>query len=406
MSGLMGKHKIAVDTGSLSDGDSLASYLVASGALLTSTTDGAKQRLDMQSSMEHLDGAAYAAGSDFLASMGAVDSSGNWKPFTLDATGALTVSATLNEAGDYPEDSAHVSGDVGYFNLSVRRDARSSGVSADGDYASFNVNANGELWSHDQDAYDQLVLANASLDAIEASAASIDGKLSDIYTEQLDQGTSLDSILAELLDQGTTLDSISSDTSSISASATAINSDTSAILAELLDQGTTLDSILADTATIDSQTFSMDATLTSLSKAEDAAHSSGDKGIQSLAVRKDAQGSNVSADGDYASFQQWSEGSMKVVDIANGSLLQQQVTVGLLAVACPASPLANRKTLMLQNTSDKKFYIGSATVTTSGATAGIELPASSFMELEVGPAVPVYAICASAAKTMNVLEMA
>lgn len=70
---------------------------------------------------------------------------------------ALKVSASIDFAGDYAEDSAHSSADVGLFSLGVRRDTRSSGVSADGDYASFNVNNVGELWVKDADVLAQLV---------------------------------------------------------------------------------------------------------------------------------------------------------------------------------------------------------------------------------------------------------
>ncbi len=247
---LIGKHQIAINTGALTDGDSIAAYLTsAAGTLLTHTTIGATERLDVIDPASHLDGSAYAAASDYLMSAGVVDTNGNWVPLTLDA-------------------------------------------------------------------------------------------------------------------------------------------------------------ILADTATIDSQTLSIQNTLTALSKAEDAVAASGDQGIMALAVRKDANGSNA-ADGDYTSLQTWTDGSLKVVDFANGSLLQQQVSVSSTAAAVPAAALAGRKSLMLQNTSSSKIWIGSATVTTSGATAGIELPANSFMELEVGPAVSVFAIKSGGGTlNLNVLELA
>lgn len=342
MASLLGKHQIAANPASLVDGDSIASYLVDSaGALLTSTLIGASQRLDVNSPSEHLDGAAYAAGTDYLMSAGAVDESGNWQPLNINAAGALLVDAQVNFAGDYAEDSAHVSGDIGLFSLSVRRDARSSGTSADGDYASFNTNAVGELWVKDADALAQLVLANASLDAIEASVASIDTKASTIITNTGNTATSVASI---------------------------------------------------------------DSTLLALSKAEDAVHASGDRGIQSLAVRKDAQGSNA-ADGDYTSLLTWSEGSLKVVDVSNGAILQQQVAVSTTAAQVPAANLANRKSLMLQNTGSSKIWVGSATLTSTGAASGIELPANSFIELECGPAVAVYAKTNAGSGQLNVLEM-
>lgn len=349
---LMGKHQIAVNTASLVDGDSIAAYLVdAAGTLLTSTTIGGNASLNTKSAAEHPEDSAHVSG-DYGSFVMAVRNDagtplaadGDYIPFTTDATGALRVSATVDTAGDYPEDSAHVSGDVGIFSLAVRRDTRTSGTSTDGDYASLNVGSTGELWVKDAD------------------------------------------VLAELLDQGTTLDSILTNTSTIASNTTAI---------------------LADTATIDSQTLSIQNTLTALSKAEDAPHASGDQGIQSLSVRKDTAGGNTSANGDYASLLTWSEGSLKVVDHANATMLQQQVSVTNVAAAVPTTALANRRTIMLQNTGANKLYIGSATVTITGATTGIELPANSFMEIEAGPAVPVFAVkSGAAANTLNVLELA
>ncbi len=52
--------------------------------------------------------------------------------------------------------------------------------------------------------------------------------------------------------------------------------------------------------------------LTGLSKAEDAAHSSGDQGVMPLAVRRDANTSLVTTDGDYAPVQVDANGSLKV----------------------------------------------------------------------------------------------
>lgn len=328
---MLGLHNIQVNTASLADGHSLAAYLTsAAGTLITSTTIGGKNYADSKSPADFLSGSAYASGTDYLAAAGVVNNAGNWVPFTLNAAGELPVAATVNFAGDYAEDSPHTTGDIGLFNLAVRRDVRSAGSDTDGDYSSFNVNAVGELWVKDADVLAQLVL---------------------------------------------------------------IKGDTAAIL--------------ADTATIDAQTLAIQNLITALSKSEDAVHASGDQGIQALSVRKDAQGSNVGADGDYASLLTWSEGSLKVVDISNGTILQQQVSVTNVAAQVPAANLANRKLLMLQNTGANKLYIGSATVTSSGATTGIELPANSFMELEVGPAVNVYAVKVGAAgNNLNVLETA
>ena len=141
------------------------------------------------------------------------------------------------------EDSAHTTGDIGNFVLGIRVDditADNSALQAgtNGDYQAFFINDEGELYVKDTDV--------ASL------LTTIDGVLDNIYTEQLDQGTTLDSILTDT---------------------NAMVVDLAAIEAELLDQGTTLDSIETE--------------IQSLTHAEDAAHVSGDVGIQMLSVRID-----------------------------------------------------------------------------------------------------------------------
>lgn len=332
MSSILGISQIAVNTADLANGASIAAYLTdAVGNLLNSAAIGGSNYLLSKDASDYAEDTAHVSGDfgSFVlgvrndAGTSLVDTDGDYAPLSLDATGALRVNASVSFPSDYAEDSPSTSGDMGSFSLAVRRDVRSSAVDTNGDYASFNVNAVGELWVKDADAL------------------------------------------------------------------------------------VTLNSILTQVTAIDAQTLSIQNTLTALSKAEDAASVSGDQGIQALAVRKDAQGSNVNADGDYASLLTWSEGSLKVVDIANGSILQQQVSVTSTAAAVPAAPLANRKSLMIQNTGSVKMYVGSATVTTTGATAGIELNANGFMELEVGPAVPVFVVKAGAGgATLNVLEMA
>lgn len=326
---LSGKRQIAVDTAALTNGDTIGSYLVdAAGNLLTSTLANGNQNLDVFEIASHLDSSAYATGVDYLSSMGVVNNAGNWVPLTLNAAGELPVAATVNFAGDYAEDSAHVSGDIGLFNLSVRRDARTSGTSADGDYASFNTNAVGELWVKDADVLARLVL---------------------------------------------------------------INTDTSAIL--------------ADTATIDTNIASILAEIQALSHAEDVAHASGDMGIQFLGVRQDTTASNA-ANGDYTSIQTWSNGELKTVNNYNASILQQVVSVTTTATALPTTALANRKTIMIQNDGAGPIFVGSATVTSTGATRGIRVNANGELSLDLGPAVTLYAIANAGTRDTIVLEAA
>jgi hypothetical protein len=75
---------------------------------------------------------------------------GRWRPVTVDTTGALKISGVVG--GSTAEDAAHTTGDLGTMVLAVRRDAATSGVNADGDYASFNVDSNGRLRTIDDSA--------------------------------------------------------------------------------------------------------------------------------------------------------------------------------------------------------------------------------------------------------------
>lgn len=59
----------------------------------------------------------------------------------VDVSGSTVTAETIF---DYPEDSPHVSGDIGAFILAVRNDAGTA-LAADGDYSPFQVNAAGEL---------------------------------------------------------------------------------------------------------------------------------------------------------------------------------------------------------------------------------------------------------------------
>lgn len=76
-----------------------------------------------------------------------VSDDGDYAPLQVDALGRLRVVADteLTTNYDYAEDAAHTSGDEGAFILGVRHDADTSLVSTDGDYAPFQVDANGRL---------------------------------------------------------------------------------------------------------------------------------------------------------------------------------------------------------------------------------------------------------------------
>lgn len=397
----VGKTKIAIDVTDVTNGDSIASYLVdAAGALLTSSLVGAKQSLDVNSLAEHLQGSAYAAGVDYLSSVGAVDDNGNWSPLSLDPSGNLKVTANVTFTAEHNEDDPFTNGDSGIFTLLVRQDTLATSTSTDGDYGAFKSNSLGELYVHDTDVKAQLVSANSTLTNIKSDTASIVTNTANTASNTSTISSTLTALSkaedapAASGDQGIQSLLVRQDTL---ASSTSTDGDYGSFksnnLGELYVHDT---SVLAQLTSINGYYF-----------AEDAAHVSGDKGIQALAVRRDSQGTNVSTNGDYSSLLTWSEGSLKVVDVANGSILQQQLSVTNTATALPAAPLASRKSLLIQNTGTAKVYIGNATVTSSGATTGVELTGNSFIELDAGPDVVVYGIKSGAAgNTVNILESA
>jgi len=87
---------------------------------------------------------------------------GEYTPLIVDESGRLRVVCDLDVDFDhiYEEDSAHTTADLGSYVLAVREDSRPTGAntSASGDYASFFVNANGELYVHDTDALTKLTV--------------------------------------------------------------------------------------------------------------------------------------------------------------------------------------------------------------------------------------------------------
>lgn len=141
--------------------------------------------------------------------------------------------------------------------------------------------------------------------------------------------------------------------------------------------------------------------------AEDSGHTSGDIGYFNLAVRNDNQATTVtSANADYSQFSVDDRGAMYVKDVAAKSNLQQIVTVGTTAVALPASPLSGRSSMFVQMLSGGQLYLGSSTVTNSGATRGLQLGNGGYVNIDVGPGNLVYGIANAAGKEVAVWEFA
>lgn len=85
------------------------------------------------------------------------------------------------------------------------------------------------------------------------------------------------------------------------------------------------------------------------------------------------------------------------------AIASSAASVSTTAASLIASPLSNRRRLLLQNLGNHAIFVGGAAVSTSD---GIRIPAGANVELELGSAVNLYALCASGSADVRILEMA
>lgn len=137
-------------------------------------------------------------------------------------------------------------------------------------------------------------------------------------------------------------------------------------------------------------------------KAEDTAHSSGDIGNYVLSVRQDSLSASA-ADGDYQSFKTDALGRLYMNE-THQTMAHSAVSVGNTATDLVGTDLSNRKTVLLQNISNTDMYFGSsASVTTAN---GILLPKGASVELKAGAAINLHGITAAGTASIRVLELA
>ena len=167
---MLGKDKLVFDATAANDADNVGAYLrSADGTLLTHTTVGGKEALDVNVANEvdirDLNSAtdsvtAIQGTSPWVVSATDLDirdlshtqdniaiaQGGN--TMVVNADGSINVNADIDvvNGAEKAEDAAHASGDVGQFVLAVRQDVLAPSTSTDGDYAAFKVNAQGALY--------------------------------------------------------------------------------------------------------------------------------------------------------------------------------------------------------------------------------------------------------------------
>lgn len=362
--GVLGKTRVLANTGTIADGDSIIAYLTDSaGTLLTSTTVGSDEALDVnivQTTGQYAEDSAHTTADvgNFVLSVrndtpgSLVSADGDYAPLQVDSSGNLRVvsSGATTTNYEYAEDSAHTTADVGAFTLAVRNDTLGALAGTDGDYIPFTTDSSGRLW-----------VTPPNFEYAEDSAHT------------------------------------STDTGAFML---AVRNDT---LGTLVDTDGDYAPLQVDSSgrLRVAGTFMSDA-----DKNEDDAASSGDTGAFILSVRRDSTGANTSADGDYAELQTNGRGDLRVSDKIETSILQQVISVGTSATSIPGTALTGRKGIMVQNITNGLIYLGSGTVTTAGATRGLILGRGGTFQADLSDDIDLNGITATSAKDVAILEMA
>jgi len=95
----------------------------------------------------HKDGATFTAASDYAVAIGGYESTGGtFEAAGINAARELFVVDATMRAATHLQDAAAVGGERGAYVLTVRQDVLATDTTTDGDFASFKVNALGELY--------------------------------------------------------------------------------------------------------------------------------------------------------------------------------------------------------------------------------------------------------------------
>jgi len=305
-------------------------------------------------------------------------------------TAETALQVDIVSGSEYAEDSAHTDADTGNFILGVRNDTLAALGGTDGDYVPFQMNSSGALYVeiatggssdavHVDDAAftlgshkGMMMMGFAGTQSVNANDAGAIAMETDGSIHIHDGGNTItvdgtvtanlsatDNAVLDAIDA--VLDTIKVDTEEIEGAVETIEGavsgsemqvDVVAISAqsdgtyigdikfgEALPAGSAAIGKLAansgvDIGDVDVTSIVPGTGATNLGKAEDAAHSSGDTGIMSLAVRNDDVAALGGADGDYAPLQVNAAGSLYTTDATGeaGSILvtgTSAVTTGI-----------------------------------------------------------------------------
>ena len=198
----------------------------------------------------------------------------------------------------------------------------------DGDTGPFAVDSQGrlqvELSPTDNAVLDAMVVDLAAIEVL-MTAANVDHAANEVLLTSIDNelGTIRAAVAASAVDDA-----------AIEVLLTAANVDHAANEVLLTAIDAVLDTIKVDTEAIETAVESVDASITSIIKNEDAAHSSGDRGIMALAVSQTVP-TRVGGDGDYSPLTTNGAGALYTMNVAGqmGSILVNDTTAVTCGVA-------------------------------------------------------------------------
>ena len=268
---------------------------------------------------------------------------------------------------EYAEDAAHTSSDTGNFVLGVRNDTLAALGGTDGDYVPFQMNASGALFVEvSSSSGDDSIYVDDADWSDGSSKHTLIGGLYQSSPQSITDGDTgplqvnangnlivdlsatdnavLDAMVVDLAAMEVLLGTIDADTGAIKTAVEVIDNAISGsemqvdVVASLPAGSAAIGKLAAnsgvDIGDVDVTSVVPGTGATNLGKAEDAAHSSGDTGVMSLAVRNDDVAALGGADGDYAPLQVNAAGSLYTTDATGeaGSILvtgTSAVTTGI-----------------------------------------------------------------------------
>ena len=198
----------------------------------------------------------------------------------------------------------------------------------DGDTGPFAVDSQGrlqvELSPTDNAVLDAMVVDLAAIEVL-MTAANVDHAANEVLLASIDN---------DLGAIRTAVSASAVDDAAIEVLLTAANVDHAANEVLLTAIDAVLDTIKVDTEAIETAVESVDTSITSIIKQEDAAHGNGDRGIMALAVSQTVP-ARVGGDGDYSPLTTNVAGALYTMNVAGqmGSILVNDTT----AVTCGVS---------------------------------------------------------------------